>query len=136
LVGAALVSLRGEDPVPPDTGTLRGDLLEVLRRWAARLVTPRHRAIMHAFLLGNTDPDMQAIVRRIREERPAIPKVVFERAVQRGELPKGSDTQLISATLLGTIHNRAHWKGEIIEESFIRALVKLVVTGAVGGGAR
>lgn len=136
LVGAALFSLRGEDPEPPDTGSLRDDLLEVLRRWAERMVTPRHRAIMHAFQLGNTDPDMQSIIRRMREERPAIPKVVFERALERGELAKGSDTQLISATLLGTIHNRAHWKGEAIEESFIRALVKLVVTGAVNGGAR
>jgi AcrR family transcriptional regulator len=136
LVGAALVSLRGEDPEPPDTGSLPTDLLVVLERWAERMVTPRHRAIMHAFLLGNTDPDMQQLMRRMREERPAIPKVVFERAFQRGELPKGSDTQLISATLLGTLHNRAHWKREPIERSFISALVKLVVTGAVGGGAR
>src|SRR5260221_10727285 len=34
LLGAALVSLRDEDPEPPDTGSLRSDLLEVLRRLA------------------------------------------------------------------------------------------------------
>lgn len=136
LVGAALLELRGQDAEPPNTGSLRDDLLEVLRRWAERMMTPRHRAISQAFVLSSKDPDMQALVRRMREERPAIPKVVFERAFARGELPKGSDTQLIAATLLGTIHNRAHWKHDPIEESFLRALVKLVVTGAVGGGAR
>lgn len=136
LVEAAFISLRDDDPEPPDTGSLQGDLLEVLSSWASKLVTPRRRAIMHAVLLGNSDPEMQRLVRRMREQRPAIPHVVFERAVARGELPKGSDTQLIAGALLGPLHNRAFWKREPIDAPFIRALVKLVVTGALAGGAR
>jgi len=136
LVGAALFSLRDEDPAPPDSGSLREDLFLVLRHWAAQMVTPRRRAIMQAFLLGNTDPDMQALTRRIREERPAIPHVIFERAFKRRELPKGSDTQLIAGALLGPLHNRAYWKREPVDDAFIRSLVQLIVAGAVAGGAR
>ena len=136
LVGAALVSLRGEDPEPPDTGSLREDLQRILKRLAERVVTPRHRAIMHAFLLGNPDPEMQAIIQRMREERPVIPRVVFERAVKRGELPKGSDTELIGSALLGPIHHRVYWKRETLSRDFIAKLVKLVVAGATAGGAR
>lgn len=136
LVGAAFISLRDEDAEPPDTGSLRDDLIQILKRWAERMTTPRHRAIMHAFLLGETDPEMQAIIRRMREERPAIAKVVFERAFKRGELPKGSDTDVIAAALLGPIHSRVYWKREAVDESFIRTLVKLIVAGAVAGGAR
>src|SRR6187455_1103921 len=33
LVGAALVSLRDDDPEPPNTGSLRDDLLQVLQHW-------------------------------------------------------------------------------------------------------
>src|SRR4051812_28120293 len=51
LLGAALFSLRDEDPEPPDTGSLREDLVGVLRQLVTRIETPRHRAIMHAFLL-------------------------------------------------------------------------------------
>src|SRR5882672_8326758 len=54
LLGAALFSLRDEEPEPPNTGSLREDLFTVLQRFVARIETPRHRAIAHAFLLGNT----------------------------------------------------------------------------------
>jgi AcrR family transcriptional regulator len=136
LVGAALVALRDEDPAPPDTGSLNEDLFLVLRHWSEQMATPRRRAIMQAFLLGMTDPDMQALTRRVREERPAIPHLIFERAFKRRELPKGSDTQLIAAALLGPLHNRAYWKREAIEDGFIRSLVNLVVAGALAGAAR
>jgi len=136
LLVAALVFLREEDPPPPDTGALHSDLEELLLRWAEHMATPRRRAIMQALLLGNSDPELQALVRRVREQRPAIPSVVFERALSRGELPKGSDTQLISAALLGPLHSRTHWKHEPIDVEFVRSLVKLVLRGALSGGAR
>ena len=136
LVGAALVAMRNEDPAPPDSGSLREDLFLVLRHWATQMATPRRRAIMQAFTLGITDPDMQALTRRMREERPAIPHAIFERALKRRELPKGSDTQLIAAALLGPLHSRAYWKREPVDDAFIRSLVELIVAGAAAGGAR
>ena len=136
LLGAALFSLRDEEPEAPNTGSLREDLLTVLRRLVARMETPRYRAISQAFLLGNTDPDVQGLLRRMREERPAIPNVIFERAIKRRELPKGSDGQLMAAALVGPVHTRSYWKREPIDDSFIRALVNLVVAGAAAGGAQ
>ncbi len=136
LLGAALFALRDEDPEPPDTGSLREDLVQVLRHWAAQMETPRRRAITQSLLLSNTDPEMQALVRRMRHERPAIPALIFERALKRRELPKGSDTDLIATALLGPLHSRTYWKREHVDDTFIRALVNLVVTGALAGGAR
>lgn len=135
LVGAALLALRDDDPPPPDTGSLREDLLQVLRHWVAQAVTPQRRAIMQSLLLANTDPDMQAIVQRMRVERPAIPDVVFERALKRGELPRGSDVQLIRGVLLGTLHARLTLKRQTLEKHYLGALVDLVVAGARAGGA-
>lgn len=133
LVGAALVSLRDDDPEPPNTGSLREDLRQVLWHRAAQMDTPRRRAIMQSLLLANTDPEMQGIVKRMRAERPAIPQVVFERALKRRELPKGADTQLIAATLLGTLHSRTAWKREPVDQDFVRSLVDLVLLGALSG---
>jgi AcrR family transcriptional regulator len=135
LVGAALASLRDDDPEPPDTGSLREDLRRVLQHWAEQMETPRRRAIMQSLVVANTDPEMQAIVRRMRAERPAIPQIVFERAFKRRELPRGSDTQLIAAALLGPLHSRSAWKREPVNEAFVRSLVELVMVGALGGGA-
>lgn len=136
LLQAALVSLRDEDPEPPNTGSLREDLLQLLRASAARMTTPRWRAIMQSLLSGNADPELQALLQRMRDTRPAIPPLVIERAIQRRELPKGSDPELIVAALLGPLHVRSYWKRQTIDDAFIRGLVNLVVSGAAAGGAR
>jgi AcrR family transcriptional regulator len=136
LLGAALIDLRSAEAEPPDTGSLREDLFLLLRRLASQLVTPQRRAIMHALLLGNAEPELQSLVQRLRRDRPAIPPLIIERAVKRRELPKGSDPALIAAALLGPLHSRAYWKREDVSEAFIRSLVNLVVTGAEAGAAR
>jgi AcrR family transcriptional regulator len=134
LLGAAFLTLRDDDPEPPDTGSLSADLLEILRLRAAQVVSPERRAIMQSLVLGS-DPDLHGIVKRMREERPAIPPSVITRAIRRGELPKGSDPELIAAALLGPLHSRVYLKREPIDDAFLRALIRLVVAGAAAGGA-
>lgn len=135
LVEAALVSLRDQDPEPPDTGSLKLDLQQVLGHFAAQLATPRKRALMTSVLLSKADPDLQALVKRLREERPAIPAVVFKRALQRRELPRGSDVTLLTAALTGALHTRIFWKNEPVDRAFIARLIQLVLSGAAAGGA-
>jgi AcrR family transcriptional regulator len=136
LLGAALLSLRDEEPEPPDTGSLRKDLLQLLREAAARMATPRRRAIMQSLLLGNADPEIQAMLQRMRDTRPMIPSLVIERAIKRRELPRGSDPDLIASALIGPLHTRTYWKRQTVDDAFIVGLVNLVVAGALAGGAR
>ena len=136
LLAAAFVALRDDEPQPPDTGSLREDLLQLLRQVAARMATPTWRALMQSLLLGNADPELQALVQRMRDTRPAIPPVVIERAIRRRELPPGSDPELIVSALLGPLHVRIVWKHLGVDERFLRGLVNLVVSGAAAGGAR
>lgn len=136
LVRDALFSLRDDDPPLPDTGSLREDLVRILRDRAARMASPRRRAIMHALLLSNADPDLQRIVQRLRRERPAISPAVFERAIERSELPSNTDTRLLMEALIGPLHSRVYWKRDAVTLGYLRSLVNLVVTGAAAGGAR
>ena len=136
LLGAALVSLRDDDPEPPDTGSLREDLLVLMRHVATRMATPAWRAIMQSLVLGNADPEVQALLQRMRDTRPAIPPLVIERAIKRRELPKGSDAELIVSALLGPLHTRINWKRQSVDDAYIRGLVNLIVSGAAAGGAR
>jgi len=135
LVAAALFSLRDADPEPPDAGTLQQDLQIIVEHWAEQLASPRKRAAINAVILSGADPELQALVQRMREERPIVPHVVYERAFKRKELPKGSDTQLLTSALLGPVYTRVYLKRETVDRAFIRQLIKLVIAGAAAGGA-
>lgn len=136
LLEAALRSLRDDDPEPPDTGSLRSDLVKLLHERAVRMSTPARRAIMQAFLLSNAEPELQALSQRMKQERPVIPRVIFQRAVARGELPADADQSLITEALLGPLHSRTFWKRERVSQAFLTRLVALVVAGAAAGAAR
>jgi AcrR family transcriptional regulator len=129
LFRAAIIALRTTDQ-PPDTGTIRGDLRAILDTRVKQLSTPRGRSVARAVLIGAIEPELAAVVAAMRKDNPAIPDVVFDRAIARGELPKRVDRALVSEALLGPIHTRVLWKGLGASSSFVDALVDLIVTGA------
>lgn len=132
LVEAALFHMRDEEPEAPDTGSLRADLHEILRRRAERMAEPRLRAVMHALILGNSEPELSTIGQRLRRERPVIPHRVLQRAIERGELPPHTDGSLLAELCLGPLHTRVYWKREQVTEAYITTLVDWVVAGARG----
>lgn len=135
LVGAALISLRDQDPEPPNLGSLREDLVALLHQRATQMGTPARRAIMQALLVSNSEPELQALTQKMRRVRPIIPRAVFQRAVDRGELPGDADAALITEALLGAVLART-WKRERLPHSFLTRLVDLVVAGAAAGSGR
>ncbi|HET9930027.1 MAG TPA: TetR/AcrR family transcriptional regulator [Polyangiaceae bacterium] len=135
LVGAALISLRDQDPEPPDTGSLRADLVALLHQRATQMGTPARRAIMQALLVSNSEPELLALTQKLRRERPGIPRVLFQRAVERGELPADVDVALMTEALFGAVLSRT-WKRERVSHSFLTRLVDLVVAGAAAGAGR
>src|ERR1700761_346379 len=83
----------GDAPVD-DTGSLRGDLLKLLRPWA-RLATARPYARVIGALLtqAQTDPEF-ALEYRARFVKPRRDqgRAIFQRAIERGEIP--ADTKI------------------------------------------
>jgi AcrR family transcriptional regulator len=132
LVGAALFSLRNDTPELPDTGSLREDLFLILKQRASSMVTPQRRAIVHAVLLSVADPELQTLVSRLRLERPVIPALVIQRAIDRGELPRSANTELMIEALLGTLHSRTYWRRQEVTDDFLSGLIDLVVSGCQG----
>ncbi|GAA4524682.1 TetR/AcrR family transcriptional regulator [Amycolatopsis samaneae] len=112
LVKAALDDLDAEAVAdPPDTGTLRGDLLATLRASCAR-IDDRYAVLMtgliHAMRL---DPGLAEALRSHVDNEDLSPfPVIVARAIGRGELPGGTDAglahqvaegQIVRHTLLG-----------------------------------
>jgi AcrR family transcriptional regulator len=96
LVLDAVRARHEECPPPPDTGTLRGDLIG-----AFRLLTDRIGADDMTLMAGvlremQACPDLAACMRsQVFEEKLALTTVILERAVARGEVGPDADPALL-----------------------------------------
>jgi AcrR family transcriptional regulator len=135
LVAAALRSLGTFEQEVPDNGSLRSELLCLLRRFIASMSTPEGQGAARMILVDMDQPEVAAIVQSIRGYRNAAWLTAIERAVARGEIPAGSNAQLIIDTIFGPISNRLFRLHEAVDEDFLAAVVDLVLVGANSGGA-
>ncbi|HWT92151.1 MAG TPA: TetR/AcrR family transcriptional regulator, partial [Solirubrobacteraceae bacterium] len=105
LVKAALASLTPAPPEPPDTGSVRGDLLAL---FAAGYDAAPDRAALTAAprLLADSvdEPELHALFRAaLIEPRRAVMRGVLERGMARGEVARGADVELLIDLIAGPI---------------------------------
>jgi len=131
LVAATLIHLGASDP-PPDTGSLRGDLVETVRRAIAFKETALGGGIMRMVTTERADPEVEAVLRAIREDQRGKRRRIVARAIDRGELPAGVDIDTFIETIFATIYGRWH-RGEPIDLDFAARVIDLVTAGARAG---
>ncbi|MBB4914434.1 TetR/AcrR family transcriptional regulator [Streptosporangium saharense] len=118
---------------PPDTGTLRGDLEELVRGMAA-LLTASPTSDVAVATLGAAvhHPELATAVRRFFTDRFAREEAVFARARRRGELPETADPLLIVDLLGGAVWIRAIFRGLPLDDDFAAHAVSAVLDGVTG----
>ncbi len=105
LADVAVTRLESEWPMP-DTGTLRGDLIQWAVNGAATLVQPDGQLILRALALSLPGTSQAQAERREHFQRRADALgTVLSRAAGRGETPPSIDDVLDH--LLGPLHLRA-----------------------------
>lgn len=134
LVAAAVEWMRRfvHDVPLPDTGSLERDLAEAFRRkvsfkdrvegqaWA-RLLAEKH------------DPEVGSLIGDAVEERSAAWYRMVTRAIERGELPTGTDPRLLLGMLGAVVEAwNANASGRLSAE-LLEAAVRTVVAGARSG---
>jgi AcrR family transcriptional regulator len=135
LVGAALRSLSEDDDGLPDTGSLRADLLVLLRRRVRVAANPQKRAAARVLTAELDHPEVAEIAGTVRAAF-RLPWVrVVERAIERRELPHGTDAQLVVEIISSAVSTRLFRWQEKLSDGYLRAVVELVVRGASNGGA-
>ena len=129
LLGAALVEadMLGFDP--PDTGSLRGDLVAVVEG-IRRLLTQSPGKDVAVAALGAAVHHPELDVRRFFADRMAREQEIFQRAVRRGELDDTADPMLIIDLLAGAVWIRAIFRGMPLEDDFAQKAVSAVLDGA------
>jgi AcrR family transcriptional regulator len=121
----------------PDTGNFESDLREVAENWVRGSNNPRGGRTV-AYLIGElqSDPDLAAVwperfVKRLRKERMPI----IDRAVARGEIPAGSDRDLIMDLLYGPLYHRYLNRHLPLDAAFAGAVARMVAAAAKAGAA-
>ena len=110
---------------PPDTGTLRGDLLGIASLLIENLGRPP-LSLVAAATIGEMahNPDLAALFREaVVEQRLAMLAEIFERAARRGEITPGEDWRLISEMLVGAVMFRVVVTGEPVDAQVGATLV-------------
>lgn len=118
-----------------NTGSLRGDLLSMLRPWA-RLAGSRPYGRVVAALLteAQTDPVFGAEYRqRFLEPRREQVREIFRRAIERGEIPAGTKVEVSLDLLYGSMYHRLLHGHAPLNDRFVRDVVDTVLNGVLPG---
>jgi AcrR family transcriptional regulator len=119
---------RSAEAIPtPDTGSIRGDLLAVMRAVIAYLTSPTGLAVLQVSLTVDDHSDARRAfwAGRIDALRPVV-----ERGVARGELRPDIDARLLLETLIAPLHGRLLLTGGQIDGHLAERIVELVLNGA------
>lgn len=127
LVLDAFNSVR-QSPVDPDTGTLRGDLLDLLTGFARALSGGPAPGLMFALIdAAERDPTFAALHRREAQDRHAVILAVVSRGVRRGELPAGTDPAEVLDLLAGPVFHRRAVSAGSVDVAFAARIVDRVL---------
>jgi AcrR family transcriptional regulator len=131
LVRDALTVPMGHANGPPDTGTLKGDLVELARTLATFMQSPVGRSIIQIMLSEGADPALRAIAKSTYGESGSSgPWIVIKRALERGELKTDIDPSRVLFTVAGAIMHRVLVEQGEVTEALLDQIIDLMLFGA------
>ncbi len=134
VVDAVNRSKRSSIGPPPDTGSLRTDLIRCFSGPDAIVPAEAHRLMGVVMSALQTDPAFaEAFRTHFLQPRLGVMQVVYGRAAERGELRPGADLSIIAPALAGCLLQRALVFGESITDSLVERVVDHVILPAATG---
>jgi AcrR family transcriptional regulator len=127
LIDAVLSRLERQIP-KPETGNLRGDLLELFGKIADFLASPLGQALLR--LSARHDlPEYEAARNLIWTERLSVGSAVLRQAEARGELRHGIDHRIALEALVGLLTHRIIMTREPVDGTVVDKVVELLLIG-------
>jgi AcrR family transcriptional regulator len=128
LIVEAVLSRVNVELIPPDTGSLREDLLSLLRDVAAFIATPIGMLVVQLTLRKDM-AESAAAREKFRADRFVAGTAVLERATARADLRPGIDHRLALETLIGPLYIRLLVTGEPVTDGYLESIIDLVLAG-------
>ena len=112
-------------PSLPDTGSLRGDLLALLRPWIRRArKRPYARVVAALIEETNTDPEFATLYHeRVVNPRRDPARAVLRRAIEREEIPADTNIEVTLDLLYGALFHRLLHGHAPLSDRFIEDVV-------------
>ncbi|MFG6445926.1 TetR/AcrR family transcriptional regulator [Microbacterium sp. P07] len=120
----------------PDTGTLRGDLVAMIKPPSIREAAKKMQIMAGVVSMLSRSPELAEAVRAtIVEPRVAVNRFLFARAVERGEIQKERDVESVALVSPSMVAYRVLMTGEPVTREFLISLIDGVVLPALGVSA-
>jgi AcrR family transcriptional regulator len=132
VIDALMRAKRSPHRPAPDSGTLRGDLLQLFcgpRGIAGQRATSILGAVVTAL---TNDPEFAALFReQFIAPKIAVSQEIYRRARERGEIRPDLDLEVIGPALAGILLHRAFVLGQPYDDTVIERVVDHVILPAV-----
>ena len=114
-----------------DTGSLRDDVLALIRPWVREIRRQPFGRVIAAFVNeAQSDPEFADAYRtRFVEPRREAMRAVFARAVERGEMPADVDVEVALDLIYGAVYHRLLHGHAALTDRFARDVVELALKG-------
>lgn len=139
LVLDAVACLKSTDvnlASPPDTGSLRGDLVAMVKTPTLRESDRKLKIMGGIVSMIARDPELAAAARAaLVEPRAAANRIIFQRAVDRGEIPADADLDTLCAIGPAMVAYRVLMLRQPVDRNFAIATIDDVILPAAGARA-
>jgi AcrR family transcriptional regulator len=121
-----------------DTGSLKGDLLALLRPWVRRVGSrPYARVIAALIEQARTDPAFaEEYLNRLVRPRREQARAIFDRAIERGEIRADLNVEVALDLLYGALYHRLLHGHAPLNDRFVAQVVEMAVDGMRCDGRR
>jgi hypothetical protein len=129
---------RAAQEIPvPDEGDLGSDLRVLARHAVASVRDPAVRAALASIVAAAVQsPAARQVLTRFLAGRTATMTVIVDRAVQRGEVPAGTDAAGIIRTVTALIYYRLFIAGEQAGEDLADSAAAIAAAAARAGAGQ
>jgi AcrR family transcriptional regulator len=136
LVIDAVACMRGEDlelDRLPDTGTLRGDLVAMIKPPAIQDVERKLQIMAGVMSMLSRDPGLsEAVNATIVEPRARVHRLLMRRAAERGEISPESDIETLSLVTPSMAAYRVLVLKKPVDREFLISMIDGVLLPALG----
>jgi AcrR family transcriptional regulator len=129
LVGAAVLAVKGMTAIE-DTGNLESDFTKSFVDSLCHAEASEGRGLLRMVQLEGEHPEVNVLVRELREVSAEVRRVRLRAAIKRGELPRGADIELVQAVLSSAVFGPLLRLGDRVPPDQVARIVALVLAGA------
>ncbi len=135
LVVDAFASTTEEDLHFPDSGSVFKDMSLQMKQWLGVLRSPRGCIVRAVLAGGQSDPELiDEFRKRFLWPRRQDAYRTLRRGIERGELPRDLDLDLVLDTLYGAMYMRFLIRHTELNERYIEEVCRMVLEGSVAIG--